>query len=44
MEIEPWQRFGNSSIAIELRYVEQLADAMIEEGLVTEEDGSTEEH
>ena len=40
--IEPWQRFGNS-IAIEPRYVEQLADAMIEEGLVTEEDGSTEE-
>ena len=42
VEIEPWQRFGNS-IAIEPRYVEQLADAMIEEGLVMEEDGSTEE-
>ena len=38
--IEPWQRFG---IAIEPRYVEQLTDAMIEEGLVMEEDGPTEE-
>src|SRR2546423_419782 len=27
--IEPWQRFG-TSIAIEPRYVEQLAEAMIE--------------
>ena len=31
VEIEPWQRFG-TSIAIEPRYVEQLAEAMIEEG------------
>jgi hypothetical protein len=35
--IEPWQRFGNA-IAIEPRYVEQLAEAMIEEGLVMEGD------
>src|SRR5947207_15786773 len=40
--IEPWQRFGNS-IAIGPRYVEQLAEAMIEDGLVMEEDGPTEE-
>jgi len=33
--IEPWQRFG-SSIAVEPRYVEQLAEAMIEDGLVIE--------
>jgi hypothetical protein len=33
VEIEPWQHFG-TSIAIEPRYVEQLAEAMIEEGLV----------
>jgi hypothetical protein len=37
LEIEPWQRFGNS-IAVEPRYVEQLAEAMIEEGLVMERD------
>ena len=42
VEIEPWQRFG-TSIAIEPRYVEQLTDAMIDEGLVMEEDGPTEE-
>jgi hypothetical protein len=35
VEIEPWQRFG-PSIAIEPRYVEQLAETMIEAGLVTE--------
>jgi len=29
--IEPWQRFGDS-IAVEPRYVEQLAEAMIGEG------------
>ena len=40
--IEPWQRFG-SSIAGGPRYVEQLAEAMIEDGLVMEEDGPTEE-
>ena len=40
--IEPWQRFGNS-IAIEPRYLEQLAEAMIEEGLVMEDDDPTEE-
>ena len=33
VEIEPWQRFGNG-IAIEPRYVEQLAEVMIEAGLV----------
>jgi len=33
--IEPWQRFG-PSIAIEPRYVQQLAEAMIEEGLIME--------
>jgi hypothetical protein len=37
VEIEPWQRFG-TSIAIEPRYVDQLAEAMIEEGLVMESD------
>jgi len=37
VEIEPWQRFGNA-IAVEPRYVEQLAEAMIEEGLVMEDD------
>ena len=36
-DIEPWQRFGNA-IAVEPRYVEQLAEAMIEEGLVMEGD------
>ena len=40
--IEPWQRFGNS-IAIEPRYLEQLAEAMIEEGLVREGDDAVEE-
>jgi len=39
LEIEPWQRFG-PSIAIEPRYVEYLAQAMIEEGLVMEGDES----
>jgi hypothetical protein len=33
VEIEAWQRFG-ASIAIEPRYVEQLAIAMIHDGLV----------
>jgi hypothetical protein len=37
VEIEPWQRFG-TSIAIEPRYVEQLATATIGEGLVIEAD------
>src|SRR5207248_667763 len=37
VEIEPWQRFGNA-IAVEPRYVEQLAEAMIGEGLVMEGD------
>ena len=35
VEIEPWQHFG-IAIAVERRYVEQLADAMIDEGLVME--------
>ena len=35
--IEPWQRFGNA-IAVEPRYVEQLAEAMIEAGLAMEDD------
>ena len=35
--IEPWQHFG-SSVAIEPRYVEHLAETMIEEGLVIEGD------
>jgi len=34
---EPRQRFGNS-IAVEPRYVEHLAEAMIEEGFVVEGD------
>jgi hypothetical protein len=42
VEIEEWQRFG-PSIAIEPRYVEQLAEAMIEEGLVMEGDDPSEE-
>jgi len=42
VEIEPWQRFG-TRIAIEPRYVEQLAETMIEEGLVTEGDDIAEE-
>ena len=37
LEIEAWQWFGNA-IAVEPRYVEQLAEAMIEEGLVMEGD------
>jgi hypothetical protein len=37
VEIEPWQRFGNA-IAVEPRYVEQLAEVMMEEGLVMEGD------
>jgi hypothetical protein len=37
VEIEAWQRLG-SSIAVEPRYVDQLAEAMIEEGLVMERD------
>jgi hypothetical protein len=41
VEIEPWQRFGNA-IAVEPRYVEQLAEAMIEEGLVMEGDDLSE--
>ena len=42
VEIEQWQRFG-PSIAIEPRYVEQLAEAMIEDGLVIEPDDLSEE-
>jgi hypothetical protein len=37
VEIEAWQRFGNA-IVVEPRYIEQLAEAMIEEGLVVEGD------
>jgi hypothetical protein len=37
VEIEAWQRFGDA-IAVEPRYVEQLAEAMIGEGLVIEAD------
>ena len=37
VEIEEWQRFG-PSIAVEPRYVEQVAEAMIEAGLVMEGD------
>ena len=33
--IEPWQRFSNS-IAIGPRYMERLAEVMIEEGFVME--------
>jgi hypothetical protein len=40
--IEPWQRFG-PSIAIEPRYVEQVAEAMIEAGLFLEDDDPSEE-
>jgi len=40
--IEPWQRFGNS-IAVEPRYVQQLARAMIGEGLLMERDDLVEE-
>ena len=42
VEIEAWQRFGNS-IAIEPRYVEQVAEAMIGEGFVMEPDDLSEE-
>ena len=42
VEIEPWQRFG-TSIAIEPRYLDHLAEAMIEEGLVMENDDPLEE-
>ena len=42
VEIELWQRFG-SSIAIEPHYVDHLAEAMIEEGLVMENDDPMEE-
>jgi hypothetical protein len=42
VEIEPWQRFG-PSIALEPRYVEQLALAMIEEGFLIEDDDPAEE-
>ena len=42
VEIEPWQRFG-TSIAIEPRYVEQLAQAMIEDGFLIEDDDPAEE-
>ena len=37
VEIQPWQRFG-TSLAVEPRYVEHLAEAMIEEGFVVEGD------
>ena len=40
--IEPWQRFG-TSIATEPRYVQQLAEAMIGEGLLMEGDDVVEE-
>jgi hypothetical protein len=40
--IEPWQRFGNA-IAVEPRYVDHLAEAMIEDGLVMEGDELSEE-
>src|SRR2546421_13020437 len=40
--IEPWQRFG-TSIAVEPRYVQQLAEAMIGDGLVIEPDDLSEE-
>jgi hypothetical protein len=40
--IEPWQWFG-PSIAIEPRYVQQLAEAMIEHGLVMESEEPPEE-
>ena len=40
--IEPWQRFG-TSIAVEPRYVEQLAETMTEEGFVMESDELSEE-
>ena len=42
VEIEPWQHFG-PSIAIEPRYVEQLAQAMIDAGLVFEDEEPPEE-
>jgi len=42
VEIEPWQRFGNA-IAVEPRYVEQLAKVMIEEGWVMADDLPEEE-
>jgi hypothetical protein len=42
LAIEPWQRLG-PSIAVEPRYVEQLAQAMIEEGFLIEDDGPAEE-
>ena len=42
VEIEPWQRFG-TSIAIEPRYVEHLAEVMMGEGLVLEGDDVAEE-
>jgi hypothetical protein len=42
VEIEPWQRFGNA-IAVEPRYVEQLAEVMMEGGLVMEGDDVSEE-
>src|SRR5438874_9978001 len=41
VEIDTWQRFGNS-IAIEPRYVQQLAEAMIGDGLVIEPDDLSE--
>ena len=40
--IEPWQRFG-PSIAIEPGYVEQVAEAMIAEGFVIEDEDPAEE-
>jgi hypothetical protein len=42
VEIEPWQRFGNA-IAVEPGYVEQVAEAMIEDGLVMESDDLSEQ-
>src|SRR5437879_1758708 len=42
VEIEPWQRFGNS-IAIEPRYVQQLAEAMIEKGLIVDGEACADE-
>ena len=41
--IEPWQRFGDA-IAVDPRYVEQLAQVMIEDGLVMERNDLSEEH
>src|SRR5256885_10344088 len=40
--VEPWQRFG-TSIAIEPRYVEQLAEVMIEKGLIVDGEACADE-